>query len=343
VTDQPCHDVQFRFADGVEHSVVVPHGSTVLDAALAQDVPLLFQCRSGTCSSCSAHLVEGEADMRAGQASVLLASEAASGMRLLCCTEARSQCSFALDYDSKASGGGPRKASAFVDSVERIASDAVRLVLELAEGDWINFRPGQFVQVKVPGTDKCRSYSIASTPDDLPRIELLIRLLPGGLMSRWLTEAAKPDAVIELEGPFGSFFLTEKPRAPVIMIAGGTGLAPMMAMIDTIRTQPGRKPPILLSFGCASPEGLFNREELSLRQQWMPGLEVRTSVDRNADESGLLLGNPVSAVCAEDVRDEETKAYLCGPPGLINAARTHLQSLGLKAENIHAEQFVASQ
>jgi benzoate/toluate 1,2-dioxygenase reductase component len=150
MNDQPSHDVQFRFADGTEHSIAVPHGSSVLDAALAQDVPLLFQCRSGTCSSCIARLVEGEADMRAGQASVLLASEAASGMRLLCCTEARSMCSFRLDYDSKASGGGPRKASAFVDRVERIASDAVRLVLELAEGDWIDFRPGQFVQVKIP-------------------------------------------------------------------------------------------------------------------------------------------------------------------------------------------------
>ena len=343
MADPPCHDVKFRFADGAEHTITVPLGSSVLEAALAQDVPLLFQCRSGTCSSCAAFLEEGTAEMRAGQASALLASEAASGMRLLCCTEARSLCSFTLDYDSKASGGGARKASAFVDKVERIASDAVRLVLELAEGDWIDFRPGQFVQVRIPGTEQFRSYSIASTIDDLPRIELLIRLLAGGQMSHWLTEIAEPDAVLELEGPFGAFFLSEKPRAPVIMIAGGTGLAPMMAMIDTIRAQPGRKPPILLSFGCASPEGLFNREELELRQQWMPGLEVRTSVDRNAGEPGLLLGNPVNAVCAADVRDEETNAYLCGPPGLINAARRHLQNLGVKPQNIHAEQFVASQ
>jgi benzoate/toluate 1,2-dioxygenase reductase component len=162
-------------------------------------------------------------------------------------------------------------------------------------------------------------------------------------MSGWLTEIAQPDAVLELEGPFGAFFLSDKPRAPIIMIAGGTGLAPMMAMIDTIRTQPGRKPPILLSFGCASPEGLFNREELALRQHWMPQLEVRTSVDREANQPGLLLGNPVTSVCAADVGDAETTAYLCGPPGLISAARMHLQLLGLKPENIHAEQFVASQ
>ena len=120
-------------------------------------------------------------------------------------------------------------------------------------------------------------------------------------------------------------------------------LAPMMAMIDTIRAQPGRKPPLLLSFGCASPEGLFCRDELDLRRHWMPGLDVRLSVDRGESAEGLRIGNPVDVIIHQDVADPDTIAYLCGPPGLINAARAHLVGLGLKPENIHAEQFVASQ
>lgn len=343
MVDPLCHDVTLRFSDGVEHRVVVPPGVSVLDAALEQDVPLLFQCRSGTCSSCLAHVRNGPAAMRAGQASVLLASEAEAGARLLCCTEVSGACTFTLDYDSAASGAGPRKARAFVDRIERIAPDAVRLVLELAEGDWIDFRPGQFIQVKVPDTEIWRSYSIATTPADLPGVELLIRLLPGGAMSGWLASKAAPDAVVDIEGPFGAFFLTEKVRAPHIMIAGGTGLAPMMAMIDTIRAQPGRKPPLLLSFGCASPDGLFYRDELDLRQHWMPGLDVRLSVDRGESAEGLRIGNPVDAIVHDDLADPDSIAYLCGPPGLINAARAHLVGLGIKPENIHAEQFVASQ
>ena len=252
-------------------------------------------------------------------------------------------CTFTLDYDSAASGAGPRNARAFVDRVEQIAPDAVRLVLELAEGDWIGFRPGQFIQVRVPGTQIWRSYSVATTPADLPTLELLIRLLPGGAMSGWLTNEAAPDAVIDIEGPFGAFFLTEKIRAPHIMIAGGTGLAPMMAMIDTIRAQAGRKPPLLLSFGCASPEGLFHRDELDLRRHWMPGLDVRLSVDRGGSAEGLRIGNPVDAIVREDVTDPDSIAYLCGPPGLISAARAHLVGLGIRPGNIHAEQFVASQ
>lgn len=330
----------FAFSDGVEQEVSVPAGASLLDAALEAGLPLLHQCKSGSCSTCVATLVSGEADTLAGASSTLLASEKASGQRLLCVTEARGDCRFALGYDSKAGSNAPVKVHGFVEAIERIASDAVRLSLELAEGDWLSFRPGQFVQVKVPGSMEARSYSIASTVADLPRIDLLIRILPGGLMSRWLTETAKPDDVLELEGPFGSFFLGEKDKRPHIMIAGGTGLAPMMAMIDTIRGQSGQKPRILLSFGCASPEGLFYTEELDLRTHWLPHLDVRLSVDKGAAPPGVRTGNPVQAV---DAASPDSVAYLCGPPGLIAAARAHLQGLGVDPANIHAEQFVASQ
>ncbi len=333
-------DVRLRFRDGVERMLRVAPGETILEAALAQDVPLLFQCRSGSCATCIASLTHGVAEMRRGAATVLLNSEAATGKRLLCQTVAGEDCGFALDYDSTAGANGPGRVRTFVDSIERIAADAVRLRLELASGDWFDFAPGQFVQLNVPGTGIWRSYSLASTAADLPMLELLIRLLPGGAVSQWLT-SAKPDDIVELEAPFGTFFLREDVRAPHIMIAGGTGLAPMMAMIDSIRARSGRKPPVLLSFGCATPAGLFNREALDLRGLWMPGLEVRLSVDRGAAD-GVRTGNPVEAVTAADVRDPATVAYLCGPPGLVAAAHDHLAALGVAPDNIHAEQFVAS-
>ncbi len=336
------HDVRLRFRDGVEHGIRVADDQTVLEAALAQAAPVLFQCRSGSCSSCIASLVEGPAVMRKGSASVLLKSEADAGKRLLCQTIVAGACDFDLDYDSSASGSGPAKVSAFVDGIERIADDVVRLKLELASDHWFDFQPGQFIQLNIPGTDIWRSYSIASTPAQLPAIELLIRLLPGGAMSGWLTAAAKADDIVALEAPFGNFFLRDKVRAPHIMIAGGTGLAPMMAMIDAIRTRSGIKPPILLSFGCATGAGLFNGDELDLRSLWMPGLEVRRSVDHLPASPGVRIGNPVRAIVGADIRDPDTIAYLCGPPGLVAAARLHLEMLGVAPGNIHAEQFVAT-
>lgn len=333
--------VTLSFRDGKATSVAVQQGESVLDAALAAGVPVIHQCRSGSCSNCMAKLVEGRAGMRAGASSTLLRSEYEAGDRLLCLTEPETDCTLALNYTSEAAGGDAVKAHAFVDSVEKVASNVVRLRLELAEGEWLDFKPGQFIQVRVPGTNATRSYSPASTAADLPKLELLIRVLEDGVMSKWLEQVAQPDDVLEIEGPFGSFFLREKVSAPHIMVAGGTGLAPMLSMIDTLRRQPGRKPPILLSFGCATPEQLFCLDDLELRRQWLPNLATRISVDREASGE-LLAGNPVDAIGEADVTHDSAVAYLCGPPRMIEAATTKLVKLGLRPENIYAEQFAAS-
>lgn len=341
LTSTEVSEVKLSFSDGVEHELTVEAGQSVLDAGLAAGLPLLYQCQSGSCSSCVARLTSGSAEHLPGSGSSLSPSEKAEGLRLLCITEAQGPCSFSLAYDSKAGEAKPVVAQCFVNAVERIAADVMRLELELAEGFWLTFRPGQFINVKVPGTDAVRSYSMATTAADLPRIELLIRLLPGGVMSDWLENRAAVDDVVEIEGPFGSFFLKEKVKAPHVMIAGGTGLAPMLSMIDAIRAAPGRKPKVLLSFGCQSPEGLFALDRLELREHWLPGMEARVSVDRG-EAPGVLTGNPVAAITDGDALPPDTVAYLCGPPGMIAAARVHLEALGLASENIFAEHFTAS-
>ncbi|MFO1240607.1 MAG: 2Fe-2S iron-sulfur cluster binding domain-containing protein [Sphingomonadaceae bacterium] len=330
------------FDDGVEHELLVSSGQSVLDAALQADVPLLYQCQTGSCASCLARLLEGEAEHLEGIAGSLSPGEREQGYRLLCVTEPRSACRFAVAYDSAVGTGRPIEAKCFVNVVEQIANDVVRLELELAEGFWMDFRPGQFIQIKVPGTEIFRSYSMATTASDLPRIELLIRILPGGVMSEWLMNSAKPDDVIDVSGPYGQFFLKEKVRAPHVMIAGGTGLAPMLSMLDALRATSGRKPKTILSFGCQSPEGLFAQDVLDLRLQWMPNLQTRISVDRGDPTEGVRVGNPVEALTEADGLTPDSVAYLCGPPGMIAAARKHLEGLGLSPENIFAEQFVAS-
>ncbi len=336
-----ARNVLLRFADGVDMSLVVPPGSSVLEAGLEAGAPLLYQCRSGSCSSCVAKLVSGVAQPRSGASSTLLRSEYEAGHRLLCLTQPGADCVFELAYDSTEGGSRPQSAKAFIDAIERIAPNVVRVRMELAEGQWLDFRPGQFVQVTVPGAGVVRSYSPASTPGTLPKIEFLIRLLPGGAMSAWLTEQAKLDDVVELEGPFGGFFLRKKIRVPHILVAGGTGLAPILSIIDTIRAQSGCKPPMLLSFGCASPETLFALDDLTLRGHWLPGLETRISVDRGGGDE-LLTGTPVDALREGDAAGPGTVAYVCGPPPMVEAARQRLEAIGVAPENIFAEQFVAS-
>lgn len=341
LSDAPGHTVELRFTDGVNRSLRVPAGVNILDAGLAADMPILHQCRSGSCSSCIATLVSGTAVQRAGGSSTLLRSEYDAGQRLLCQTEPQDTCTFDLAYTSIAGAEQPRKALALVDEVERLAPNVVRLKVELAEGQWLPFKPGQFVQIAIPGTDGVvRSYSPASTPDALPSLEFLIRLLPGGAMSTWLTGQAKRDDVVTIEGPFGAFFLREKLRAPHILIAGGTGLAPILSIIDSLRAQPGRKPKMLLSFGCANADSLFALDDIALRRQWLPTLETRISVDQGG--APWLVGNPVDALRDDDAADPDTVAYLCGPPPMVDAAIRRLEALGVRHANIFAEQFVAS-
>lgn len=333
--------VTLRFADGASRAIEVGDDEVVLDAALAAGVPLLHQCRSGSCSSCASQLVEGTAVARPGSSSTLLASEFQAGQRLLCVTQARGDCTFDLSYGSEDGGVVPTEVHAFVNAIEPIASNVVKLSLELAEDSWLNFKPGQFVQVEVPGVGALRSYSPVSTEADLPRLDLLIRLLPTGVMTSWLSCKARPDDVVKLKGPYGAFFLREKTRAPHIFVAGGTGLAPVLSMIDRIRALGGRKPPMLLNFGCATPDVLFYLDEIGLREQWLPTLETRICVDRGANGS-FHEGSPVSALTPADVTDPDTVAYLCGPQGMIDAATTRLVELGVRPANIFSEQFVPS-
>jgi benzoate/toluate 1,2-dioxygenase reductase subunit len=244
-----------------------------------------------------------------------------------------------LDYPS--TRGGPVHVNAFINRIRWPASSVAELELELAEGDWLEFEPGQFVRVKVPGNDSWRSYSMSSTVDELPVLRLVIRCLENGVMSDYLRDRAGTDDVLELEGPFGSFRWKPDLKRPHILIAGGTGIAPMLSILDSMRVRSGKKPPTLLSFGCNDTDTLFYIEELALRDHWMPTLEVRVSVERGAS-GGHRSGNPVQAVVYTDVR-ENTVAYLCGPPPMVAAASTHLLALGVNPENIHAEQFKASE
>jgi benzoate/toluate 1,2-dioxygenase reductase component len=336
------HHITLRFADGATHSVQTEVGRSVLDVALQAGAPLIHQCHSGSCSSCIATLCEGDAVTQPGATASLLSSEYAAGQRLLCITRAQSDCVFELPYTSTAGQIAPATAHAFVDGVERIAANVIRLSLELAEGDWLDFRPGQYLQVEVPGVEALRSYSPSSIAADLPRLTLLVRLLPAGAMSSWLQQGARPDDVVKIKGPYGAFFLREEHRrAKHIFIAGGTGLAPVLSMIDGIRQWGGRKPQMLLNFGCATPDALFCLDELELRRQWLPSLETRITVDRGA-EGELLSGSPVSALREGDVAGPDTVAYLCGPQPMIDAATRRLIELGVPANHIYSEQFVAS-
>lgn len=335
-------EVTLRFQDGVEKQVSVANGQTILDAAKSSGIRLVHQCLTGSCGTCVGKVVCGDVRMATDRGTSLLPSEHAEGLRLTCTSFADSDSVVAFDYASTLlDEPGPQLYQAVVSEKEWVASNVVKLSLQLPDGAEFDFRSGQYVRLHVPGTDAWRSYSMASTVEDLPRVDLLLRVLDDGVMSSYLRDRCQVGDQMEMEGPYGMFYWRPT-KAQHIMIAGGTGLAPMLAMLDEVRNMSGKKPKVLLSFGCATEENLFCVEELEVRGAWIPTLTTRVAVSQPGAGYTGLVGNPVNVITAADIVDPEAVAYLCGPPGMIEAARAHLESIGVKRDNIYAEHFSAS-
>jgi benzoate/toluate 1,2-dioxygenase reductase subunit len=338
-----AYRVTLRFDDGVEKIIAAAPGEFVLDAALRQGVPLVHQCRSGSCSTCVAQIVQGDIAMAPGRSTSLIATEAAEGKRLLCSAYALRDSLVRLHYPAGLIYENSRRVfAAHVSNLDWPAPTVAKLTLELdAAGDF-TFRSGQYVRVRVPDTNEWRSYSMASMPRDLPQLEFLVRLIDGGTMSEYLRAPNRVGEAITIEGPLGAFILHPS-RAPHIFVAGGTGLAPIISMLDEIRRRSGPRPKMLLSYGCASERQFFYRDEIELRAWWMPELRVILSADQvDVRGSGLICGTPVAALGEDRIVDRGTRAYLCGPPPMIVAARRRLAALGVKPDHIYAEQFVPS-
>ena len=167
-----CH-----FSDGASFEVNAPGGRSFLEVALEQGVPIRNQCRSGTCLSCICLGATGSEPLtlRAGRATSLMPTERDEGKTLCCVSEASADGALHFDYSSEETG--PSEVQAFVDTVEWIANDAVKLTVELADGQWLDFRAGQYVEVTIPGSSEVRSYSMCSSPAELPKLAFMIRML----------------------------------------------------------------------------------------------------------------------------------------------------------------------
>ena len=321
------------FQDGAELTVSVESGQTLLEGALAVDAPLRYDCCTGSCGSCVVQCADGETVVDSAGQMPVNADELAEGLRPACLTRLNSDAVFELPYALNNAPAMPSKHAAQIVSVRQAAPSVALLTLKLDCTDDLVFQSGQYVRLAVPGIGEPRAYSIASTSADLPLLELMIRLVPDGKMSQWLQTRAKPGDSVRLQAPLGSFGLDERARRHVF-VAGGTGLAPMLSMIRSMR---GRGQPAVLCFGCTRRQELFYEQELAELAASMPELEVRIAVMEGAD-GNLRTGTAVSLLRKEDF-DADTACYLCGPPPMVDAARKALTEHGVGARAIRAERF----
>lgn len=320
-----------HFQDGAALTLPVGEGETIVDAAVVADAPLRSDCMSGTCGSCIARCTSGDAERLPMDQPIVDSDEVAAGIYPTCLMRLRSDVDLHLDYPLEPQPSASGRHIGELIGIDRLAATVSRLRIELADPENFRFQPGQYLRLRPPGLRVARAYSIASSPADLPIVELLIRHVPGGQVSGWLDSDPAPGARLTIQGPLGSFALDDRADRAVFIV-GGTGLAPA---ISIIRANRGRMP-MLLCFGCTRREDLFLEDELRALEAEVPGLEVRIALMEGA--SGSVREGTAVALLADD--PVEGAAYhLCGPPGMVDAARKALTAMGASALQIRAERF----
>ncbi|WP_043370974.1 2Fe-2S iron-sulfur cluster binding domain-containing protein, partial [Mycolicibacterium conceptionense] len=239
VTSEPAtHRVALAFEDGVTRFITCRGDQTVADASYRQRINIPLDCRDGACGTCKALCESGEYDGGTYISDALSDDEAAAGYALPCCMKPRSDLVLQIASTSEIAKTEAASYLAEVVELERLSSTTVHLGVEIQNRSELAFLPGQYVNITVPGTDTgagtaTRSYSFSNGPDS-DRLTFLIKLTPGGAMSTYLTERAAVGDTLTFTGPHGSFFLRAADR-PILLLAGGTGLAPILSILRRLR------------------------------------------------------------------------------------------------------------
>ena len=220
-----------------------------------------------------------------------------------------------------------------------VSDSTIILTLRVDDPAALGFLPGQYVNLMVPDTGQHRSYSFSSKPG-AAEASFLIRNIPGGLMSSWLSEKAQPGARMSFVGPQGSFFLRNVDR-PTILLAGGTGLAPILSMLEVLADQ-GTEQPLHLIYGVTKDGDMVEMERIDALAARLPTLTSAVCV---ADPES---GHPLKGYVTEHLSDDHLNAgdcdiYLCGPPPMVEAVRTFLRDKGVEPKHFHYEKFAPSE
>ncbi len=332
------HRIALNFEDGVTRFIDCKDGEKVLDAAFRQRINLPMDCSDGVCGTCKCRAESGRYDMGDDYIDDALTSdEAADGLVLTCQMVPSSDCVIAVPVASTLCKTGHASVQATVASV--VPQGDAALVLELdVQGDAPVFLPGQYVNIGVPGSGQHRSYSFSSLPG-AARLQFLIKRVPGGLMSSWLDTVAAGTAV-DVTGPLGSFYLRDVHR-PVLMLAGGTGLAPFLSMLQVLESH-SALPPIHLVYGVTRDADLVMVDALEALAARIPGFAFTTVV---ADEASShpRKGWVTQHLPEGCLNEGDVDVYLCGPPPMVDAVRRHLDEVGVRPASFHYEKFTPSQ
>jgi propane monooxygenase reductase subunit len=325
---------------GIEFEV--DEDETVLRGAFRQGLMLMHGCKEGQCAACKSFLLDGEVDLDKYSNFALNDFEKEEGWTLLCRAHALTDLEVELiNYDEEVlrSGVALKTEAMRVETIEALTDDIHRLVLS---GSEIQFKPGQYCDIKIPGSEDVRSFSMANLPGD--RLEFMIKVYPDGKFSSLLSgNELQEGHELEVTGPYGVFTLREKSDRPLLFIGGGAGMAPILGLLRSMADQ-GIDRPAVYYYGARGPKDLFHLAELAELEQrlknfrFVPALSDVGGDDEWDGERGLI--TDVVARCETEL--SEVDAYLCGPPPMVDAAIGLLVQNGVPESRVYFDKFTTT-
>lgn len=334
--------IALNFEDGATRFIDCNAGENVLDAAYRNKINLPMDCSDGVCGTCKCRAEQGTYDMGDDYIDeALTAEEAAEGLVLTCQMVPSSDCVINVPVPSSACKIAPSSMESEVVAVERLSANRVRLSLKASGGVLPAFLPGQYVNLAIPGlAGVTRSYSFSNLPG-ADVATFLIRNVPGGAMGSYLDDRAQAGDKIVMHGPLGSFYLREPKRA-MLMLAGGTGLAPILSMLELLAANGTGGHPVHLVYGAHEEFDLVELERLEELRQSLPGFTYVTTCS-NTESGHPRTGRVHDHITLEDLKGGDVDIYLCGPPEMVESVKSTVEGHGLAVANLYYEKFVPAQ
>jgi CDP-4-dehydro-6-deoxyglucose reductase len=322
------------------HQFSCEEDETILAAAMRAGVGLPYGCKNGACSSCKGKIISGSVRHKAHQERALTKDEEAAGYSLLCCATTEGD----LVIEAREVAGSDdypiRKMPSRVSTLEKVASDVIVMTLQLPANETLKFRAGQYIEFMLKD-GKRRSYSIATAPGLDQPLALHIRHMPGGLFTDQVFSTMKERDILRFEGPMGTFFVREDSDKPIVLLASGTGFAPIKAIVDHLRAQ-GAQRQMTLYWGGRRPQDLYMD---ALCREWatqlpnfkyVPVLSNLLPEDHWAGRTGLVH----QAVMADLPDLSGHQVYACGAPIMVESAKKDfVAQCGLPEDEFYADAF----
>lgn len=327
-------------------TIDIEEGQTILDAALRMGIYLPHACGHGLCGTCKVQITDGEIDHGRASSFALMDYERDEGLALACCAMAEGdiEIEVEMEEDEDARNLPVQDYPGVVTRIEDLTPTIKGVWIRLDAAEGMDFQAGQYVNLQLPDDIGSRAFSIASPPSSSGEVELNVRLVPGGQGTLYVHERLQVGHRVHMSGPYGRFFVKKSADVPVIFMAGGSGLSSPRSMILDLLEE-GFDKPITLVYGQRNRAELYYHEEfLALAEQhanftYVPALSDEPEA---SDWQGFrgFVHEAAKEHFGGDFRGN--KAYLCGPPLMIEACITALMQGRLFERDIYTEKFISA-